>query len=130
MSDIAEEAGVSQPRISQIFGGKEHAWEAAYDWSASAVKDSLAEEFQLTDDLQRVWDATFEKCPEEMRVLLHSLSCTLQFPDLQHRLRQTFGELADLGLQYGHSADDMMSRGLLACAKFSLGVGSLDTLVS
>lgn len=130
MSDIADEAGVSQPRISQIFGGKDHAWEAAYDWSSKALTDTIAEEFVRTDDLQRVWDATYERCPEEMRVLMHSLNCTLQFPELQVRLRQTFGQLAELGAQHGHSADDVLGRGLLTCAKSSLGVGSLDVLVS
>lgn len=130
VSDIADEAGVSQPRISQIFGGKDHAWEAAYDWSTRALTDTMTKEFTKTDDLQRVWDATYERCPEEMRVLMHSLSCSLQFPELQVRLRQTLGQLAELGAKHGYSADDVLGLGLLTCAKSSLGVGSLDVLVN
>lgn len=130
VSDIASEAGVSQPRISQIFGNKDHAWDAAYTWSRGVVLTALAEEASGTDNLDQIWASTSSRHPEAMMVLLHCMSASQQFPAMRQNMRGMLAEMADLASAHGHAPDEFICGGLSSCLQISLGVQSLTDLAS
>lgn len=79
MEDIANEAGVSQPRVSQVFDGKLSAYRAAHRMALASVSDRLAEAVGGTRafDPARAISALHTLLadePETMMMLFHSMA--------------------------------------------------------
>lgn len=129
VSDIANEAGVSQPRISQVFGSKEHAWTAAFTWSTGVIVEEMAQQIDLQVDPAQAWANARLRYPEAMMVLLHCLSSSGHFPTMRASMRQTLGEIVALAHDNGLVVEDVLRDGLLACMELSLGVQSCAELL-
>jgi len=130
VNDIAVEAGVSQPRISQVFGSKEHAWKAAFTWASTVVVQELTDLLELRGEPVLAWVEVKDRRSDELMVLLHCLSAARHFPDMRQNMREVLGAMADVAKNRGFPADSFVRDGLLASVEVSLGVQSLTDVVS
>ncbi|MGJ3508565.1 TetR/AcrR family transcriptional regulator [Enemella sp. A6] len=130
VNDIAAEAAVSQPRISQIFGSKEQAWQAAFTWASTVVVQELTDRLEHHQQPETAWDAVKDQRPDELMVLLHCLSAARHFPDKRENMRDALGAMAGVAEQRGLPADAFVREGLLTSVEVSLGVSSLNEVVT
>ena len=82
----------------------------------------------MSDDLSCVWEATRDRYPDEMRVILHAVSCAPHFPGIRQNLTKTFSDLKALGEAHGYDPEDFLGMGIMTCFRQSLGVARLSDL--
>lgn len=136
MNHIADEAGVSQPRVSQVFDGKLSAYLAAHDLALSIVLDSFGEvEPDATGfDPKHVGKSfmiLLHERPEVIMVVLHTVTAGSVEPRLAEAARAALATLADLLLErFGASpaqAADFLATGFLTMILSSAQIGADDS---
>lgn len=108
LADIAAEAGVSQPRISQVFGSKENAFIAAHRKAADEILKLLEENAQPPYSMaalgrgvrEHLWDR-----PEAMMVIFQGLTGSY-VPAIGEESRRFITEVVDIVRRAGGTADD------------------------
>ncbi len=100
MNHIADEAGVSQPRISQVFAGKEHAFICAVDLATDISNRALREACARIGafDSARVGAAMREMImdrPEVLMIALHTASAASAVPTIAAAHRRGLAQMTD-----------------------------------
>lgn len=110
MNHIADEAGVSQPRISQVFAGKEHAFITAVDLATTIANRTIREAFEAADATRAAsgqepgfdpWlvggamrDLIAER-PEVVMIALHTASAARAVPAIAAAHRHGLASMSD-----------------------------------
>ena len=104
MDNIASEAGVSQPRVSQVFDGKMSAYRAAHRLALAAVVDAIKEvpgsRFE-PGKVRTALDALTDDQPEVMMMLFHSITAGSSDSLLTATARATLAGLGDALIAHG-----------------------------
>lgn len=123
MNHIADEAGVSQPRISQVFDGKLSAYLAAHEVALEVVVGAFDEvEATQTFDPAAVGGAFLRLLhdnPDMIMVVLHTVSSGQAEPRIADAARGALGQLTDL-LANKFGATPQQTRDFLASGFFTM----------
>lgn len=123
MNHIADEAGVSQPRISQVFDGKLSAYLAAHEVALDVVLGSFREVEASTSFDPAAVGRTFLQLlhdnPDMIMVVLHTVSSGQAEPRIADAARQALGQLSDL-LADRFAATPQQIRDFLASGFFTM----------
>lgn len=119
LADIAVEAGVSQPRISQIFGNKETAFLKAQQVASEEVLGLLANNAAPPFCLDRIGEGyrpMVEKRPEVL-LLVFQMMTSAYVPSIGEQARQFVNEVVRIVTEEGGGtradALDLLSRGFV-----------------
>ena len=123
MNHIADEAGVSQPRISQVFDGKLSAYLAAHEVALDVVLGSF-DEVDASKKFDpavvgRAFRGLLHDNPDMIMVVLHTVSSGQAEPRIADAARQSLGRLTDL-LADKFGATPQQSRDFLASGFFTM----------
>lgn len=130
MNHIAEEAGVSQPRISQVFDGKLSAYLAANEVALDAVIAAFeqcppAETFDPAA-VGQGFVTLLRSDPDKIRLVLHSVSAGTGDPAIGAAARQSLGILSEMLVNRYHAtpdqARDFLARGLFSIILIAAGL--------
>ncbi len=134
MNHIADEAGVSQPRISQVFDGKLSAYLAAHEVSLAALIAAF-EQCPPSDTFDPLvvregFLSLLKDEPAKMRLVLHSVSAGTGDPEIGQAARRALSSLTDLlADRFGATPEesrDFLARGLFITILVSTGLPSAD----
>lgn len=126
LADIAAEAGVSQPRISQVFGNKENAFLVAHRKAAEEVLDLLrgsAEQSSGKLTLGADYRRLLETRSEVLLMVFHGLTSSY-VPSIGRECRRTIDEFVEIVLRSGGTPEDaraLIERGLFVHAMYASG---------
>lgn len=112
LADIAVEAGVSQPRISQIFGNKENAFIEAHKVASKEVLDLLAANAQPPFSIARLGAGYFDLIQDRREVLLMIFQALTSsyVPSIGDEARRTINEVTRLVVeQAGGTHEDAVA---------------------
>lgn len=135
MNHIADEAGVSQPRVSQVFDGKLAAYLAAHDLALSVVLDAFHSapvdpDVPALDRIGPAFMALLHERPEVILIALHTVTDSSIEPRLATAARQTLETLSDLLInRFGATpaaAAEFLGTGFLAMVLAAAHVGPDD----
>lgn len=117
MEDIANEAGVSQPRVSQVFDGKLSAYRAAHRMALTAVIDAVQETPRGKGGFDpakatRTLRTLLDEQPETMMMVFHSMAAASSEAQFAATARITLSSLTDTLVAQGATADQ--ARAVLA----------------
>ncbi|HHV22243.1 MAG TPA: TetR/AcrR family transcriptional regulator [Propionibacterium sp.] len=118
LADIAVEAGVSQPRISQVFGTKENAFVEAYLKAAGEILDMIRAHAQPPyerKDLGDAYQALVNRRPEIFLMIFQGLT-SFYVPAIGRTCRWLITEIVDIVTGSGGTPED--ARDLLERAFF------------
>lgn len=125
LADIAAEAGVSQPRISQIFGNKENAFLAAHRKAANEVMELLATigpPFTL-QSLGADYREMLDQRREVLLMIFQGLASSY-VPSIGRECRKAMNEMVEIVVRAGgtpHDARILFERGLFVHAMLASG---------
>lgn len=134
MNHIADEASVSQPRISQVFDGKLSAYLAAHE-VALATLIAAFEQCPPSDTfdptvVRESFLSLLKDEPAKMRLVLHSVSAGTGDPEIGQAARQALSRLADLlADRFGATPEqsrDFLAAGLFITILVSSGLPNAD----
>lgn len=126
LADIAAEAGVSQPRISQVFGNKENAFLAAHRKAAEEVLDLFrgsAEPPFPKPTLGADYRALLENRSEALLMMFHGLTSSY-VPAIGRECRRTINEFVEIVIKAGGTPEEartLIERGLFVHAMLASG---------
>ena|GEM_PF-658055 len=135
MNHIADEAGVSQPRVSQVFDGKLSAYLAAHDLALSVVMASFDEVHPDRSHFDpAAAGATFltllRDRPEVIMIVLHTVTAGSVEPRLADAARAALAKLSDMLVdRFGATpkqAADFLATGFLTMILSSAHIGPDD----
>lgn len=109
LNDIAREAGVSQPRISQIFGNKENAFLEALRMSAGLLMGALEDEAARTPaDFANAFGRMRYSEPEALVVVFQGFTTTT-VPGIREASRRIFSDVVEVVVtRAGHSYQEAL----------------------
>ncbi|MDO5499204.1 MAG: TetR/AcrR family transcriptional regulator [Propionibacteriaceae bacterium] len=126
LADIADEAGVSQPRISQVFGNKENAFITAYRRAVaelfSVFEASVAASYSLPSLARGYLDVLRDR-PEILLVSFQALTSSY-VPSIAEECRRAMNRTAEIVLGAGGTPDDarvFLERGFFINAMVASG---------
>ncbi|MDO5682072.1 MAG: TetR/AcrR family transcriptional regulator [Propionibacteriaceae bacterium] len=125
LADIAEEAGVSQPRISQVFGNKENAFVIAHRRAADEVLELVRAYAQPPMDIAALgqgYARLVERRPEIFMMVFQGIA-SAYVPAIGEESRRMVAEVVDVVTGAGGSADDarfLLERSYLVFAMMTL----------
>lgn len=123
MNHIADEAGVSQPRISQVFDGKLSAYLAAHEIAINAVIEAFEQApTARTFDPAKVGHVITDLLasnPAVVMMTLHTVCSGQAEPRIADAAREALGNLTEI-LVNKHKASPAQARDFLATGFFTM----------
>lgn len=132
LADIAVEAGVSQPRISQIFGSKQNAFIVAHRRAADYILGLLSENAQPPYSMKSFGAGMRQQLNREpaMLMMLFQGLTDSYVPAIAEESRRVIQEIVELVDRAGGTPEDariLLERGYFLYAMLSIGVlGHVD----
>ncbi|MFX4273665.1 TetR/AcrR family transcriptional regulator [Propionibacteriaceae bacterium Y1685] len=128
MNDIADAAGVSQPRISQVFDGKESAFLLAHAEARTVALDALRGAAAKPYDPARLGQAVLSLVQQNrpaMQIILHATSASVT-PEIGIACREVIGSIVSI-LVDDCGATPAEARAFLAEGFLSIVLASTET---